>query len=378
MNLASKKNLIILSLIFALGLVLGGGLDNFKTKPITADELELNEEEASIRAIQSIIPATVNIIVYEEEETLNINLETGERTSKKEIIEKGSGTGFLISPDGLILTNKHVINVAKVEEGQYRVILNSGKKYYAQFIGNDPINDLAVLKIFDKNLPYVKFGNSDKLRLGTTVIAIGNALGRYQNSVTKGIVSGLGRNLVASDGFGNLETLNNVIQTDAQINLGNSGGPLIDLHGNVVGVNVAIDRVGQSIGFAIAINDAWPVIKSVRETGRIARPMLGVHYIMLDPQTAQERDLPLLNGAYIIPFEEGGVPGIVSGSSAEIAGLEEGDIIFEIDDIELKGKNTLLSLIQRYKPGDVIGMKIQRGDKVIIRVARLGEFTNNY
>lgn len=347
-------------IIFILGLVFGLNFDFFKPSlsPIQADNLELVEQEASIRAINQVIPAVVNIIVDD---------------SNKQ--EQGSGTGFIISPDGLILTNKHVIDVADEKTGEYRIILNSGKKYYAQFIGKDPINDLAILKIFDKNLPYVKLGSSDNLNLGTSVIAIGNALGRYQSSVTKGIVSGLGRNLTASNGSGKAENLNNVIQTDAEINLGNSGGPLINLAGEVVGINVAVDQSGSAIGFAIPIDDAKPVIKSVREIGRIIRPMLGVHYIMLTQEIAEAEKLLRNAGAYVLPQKNADdLPAIVKGSPADKAGIQAGDIIFEINTISLNDKNSLLSIVQRYKPGDKIGLKIQRGNKIIIKIVELGEF----
>ena len=324
-------------------------------------------------AIKKTMPAVVSIIVYDEESVVTYNVDTGDQTSEKQKVEKGEGTGFLISSDGLILTNKHVVEAADNEStAQYRVILNSGKQYYAQLIGKDPINDLAVIKIFDKNLPYVNLGDSDKLQIGTTVIAIGNALGRYQNSATKGIVSGLGRSIYASDQVGNAESLDNVIQTDAQINLGNSGGPLINLDGNVVGINVAMDESGSSIGFAIPINDAKPVITSVKQSGMIIRPRLGISYVMITPELVQDKNLPRSNGALI--SSDGTNPAVTPDSPADKAGLEEGDIIFEINGIKLEGKNTLLSVVQKYKPGDKIGLKVQRGNKVFIRTVVLDQF----
>lgn len=341
--------------------------------PLTAEDLRLDEQEATIRAINKVMPAVVSIIVYDQNESVLIDLGSGKQEIKKEKAQKGSGTGFLISADGLILTNKHVVSIAKEKTAEYKILLNSGKQYYAQLIGKDQINDLAVLKIFDKNLPSVELGSSDKLQIGSTVIAIGNALGRYQNSATKGIVSGLGRNMEASDKSGNVESLDNVIQTDAEINLGNSGGPLIDLSGKVVGVNVAIDEAGSSIGFAIPVNDAKPVIKSVREIGRIVRPRLGVRYVMLTSEIAEEQSLKRTSGAWITADESGAAP-ILGDSPAEKAGLADGDIIFEINGIKLDEKNTLLSAVQRYKPGNKLGLKIQRGDKIIIRTVTLDEF----
>lgn len=370
------KKYLIISLLFLL--CLSGGwfvfANNAEITGVIADTLRLDDQEATIMAIKKVSPAVVNIVVLDQQTTTLINLNTGERTQKTDIAQRGSGTGFLISADGLILTNKHVASVANDKTGQYKILLNSGKQYYAQLIGKDPINDLAVLKIFDKNLPFVQLGDSDKLQVGTTVIAIGNALGRYQNSATKGIVSGLGRSIEASDQSGTTaEALDNVIQTDAEINLGNSGGPLIDLSGNVVGINVAIDQTGSSIGFAIPINDAKPVIKSVREIGRIVRPRLGLRYVMLTPQTAQANKLARNSGAWISPSADG-TPSVLVGSPADAAGLKEGDIITEINGIKLEGQITLLSVVQKYKPGNKIGLKVFRSGKFMVLTATLDEF----
>jgi S1-C subfamily serine protease len=338
-----------------------------------ADNLSMDEQELTIRAINKVMPAVVSIIVYDEHEMAYLDLSSGMQTIKKEKIEKGSGTGFIISSDGLILTNKHVVNTADEKTGSFRIILNDGKQYYASLIGKDPLNDLAVLKIYENKLPAVELGDSDKLSIGATVIAIGNSLGRYQNSATKGIVSGLGRSLVASDLVGNSEKLDNVIQTDAEINPGNSGGPLINLDGRVVGINVAIDEGGSAIGFAIPINDARQVISSVKKYGAIKRPQLGVRYVMITPELYQDKKLVREKGA-LITGGENGESAISAGSAADKAGFLEGDIIFEINSIKIEGKNTLLSVIQRYKPGDKIGLKVQRGEKVFVKIVILEEF----
>jgi serine protease Do len=370
-----KKYLIII-LIFLIGASAALFVYNYNSNlaNVIADNLRLDDQEATIRAIKKVMPAVVSIIIMDKQTTTVINLNTGEQTQKTDIVQKGSGTGFLISADGLILTNRHVAGAGNEKTAEYRVILNSGKQYYAQLIGKDLINDLAVLKIFDKNLPYVQLGDSDKLQIGTTVIAIGNTLGRYQNSATKGIVSGLGRSIEASDQSGNTaEALDNVIQTDAEINLGNSGGPLVDLDGNIVGINVAIDQSGSSIGFAIPINDARPVIKSVREIGRIVRPRLGVRYVMLTPEIAQEYKLAKDSGAWI-SISQDGTPSVLSDSPAAKAGLKQGDIITEINGIKLQDRTTLLSVVQKYKPGDKIGLKVFRDGKFLVLIATLDEF----
>jgi len=370
-NVFIKKAVIIFVVFLFLGGI-GFNLDWPSFNLGQADNLRLDEQEATILAIKKVMPSVVSIIVYEQKESASFNLSTGKQSVTKEKVEIGSGTGFLISADGLILTNKHVAN-AGGDKGEYRIILSSGKKYYAQLIGKDPIKDLAVLKIFDKNLSYVELGDSDSLQVGTTVIAIGNALGLYQNSVTKGIVSGLGRSIVASDQTGNAEALDNVIQTDAEINIGNSGGPLIDLAGKVVGINVAIDQSGSSIGFAIPVNDAKPVIKSVREIGRIVRPRLGVRYTMVTPEIKEEEKLTRDSGALLVKGSDGG-PAVLPDSPAAKAELAAGDIIFEVNAIKVEGNNTLLSILQKYKPGNKIGLKIQRGNDVFVKIVVLDEF----
>lgn len=372
----TKKKIIAIIIIFLFGAGCGLCFNScfMRLGKATADNLRLDDQEATVRAVNKIMPAVVSILVYNYEDSLSFNLESGKSNKINERKQVGAGTGFIISADGLILTNKHVITAGDENTAEYRIILNSGKKYYAQLIGKDPLNDLAILKIFDKNLPFVELGDSDKLQIGTTVIAIGNVLGEYQNSATKGIVSGLGRKLEASDEEGNSEPLDNAIQTDAEINLGNSGGPLVNLDGKVVGINSAVDLSGSAIGFAIPINDAKPAVKSYREQGRIIRPRMGVRYVMVTPEMAQKQKLNRESGALIIKSENESGAAVLPGSPAEKADLQEGDIIFEVNAIKVDGKNTLLSIIQKYKPGNKLGLKLQRGNKVLIKTVELDEF----
>lgn len=362
---------LLIVIVFGGGFLLSQALN--RTTVAEADNLRLDDQEATIRAIKSTMPAVVSIVVYDMVDSTSIDIVTGVTNTASQKQEKGSGTGFLISADGLILTNKHVVNVANEKTGEYRILLNNGKSYYAQLIGKDPLNDLAVLKIFDKDLPYVQLGDSDKLDVGSTVIAIGNALGKYQNSVTKGIVSGLSRSLVASDAYGYTESLDNIIQTDAQINPGNSGGPLIGLDGKVIGINVATDNSGSSLGFAIPINDARAVVRSMKEIGRIVRPRIGVRYQMINPEIAAANNLQVNYGAWIL-YGQDGTPAVPAGSPAEKVGIVNGDIILEINGVKLEGKNTLLSVVQKYKPGNKLGLKIQRGNKMIMKIIELDEF----
>lgn len=369
------KNIIISSLL--VGAAFGGGMALQKitvTPEVTAQALSFDEQDATIQAIKKVSPSVVNIILLEEVDRIKTDA-NGNDTVTKEVEQVGKGTGFIISSDGYILTSRHVINTANRNRAQYQIFLNNGKQYYAQFIGNDPLKDLAILKIFDKDLPYVEMGDSSTLAPGMTVIAIGNSLGIYKNSATKGIVSALGRDLSASDSSGqNTENFDNLIQTDAEINLGNSGGPLITLEGKVVGVNSAIDQNGASIGFAIPINDARTIVDSITEFDRIARPRLGIRYVMLTPEIVEKDKLPRSDGAWIRSNADG-EPGVLPDSPASRGGLLENDIIFEVNAIPINDTNKLFNIIQNYKPGARIGLKILRGDKVIIRIVTLDEYT---
>jgi serine protease Do len=380
-DIYQKKNyisarLIFISAVFVI-LVFTASLlpDVLSYDELTAQDIELSEQEATVRAIKRVMPAVVNINVYDREQTVTLDLQTGESTRQEERIQKSEGSGVIISDNGYIITNKHVIDSARDATAEYRVILDSGQEYYAQLISRDPLYDIAVLKIFDKNLPTVELGDSDALEPGMSVIAIGNALGRYQNTVTKGIVSGLGRSVPVTDIAGRPQALDNVIQTDAGINPGNSGGPLVDLRGRVVGINTAIDSSGEAIGFAIPINDIRPIIQSIRAEDRVVRPQLGVRYIMLTPKIANDNGLGRTSGAWITSTD--GSPAVVPDSPAAEAGLQENDIIFEINAIPVMRESTLLSIIQKYRPGDRIGMKVQRGEKIIIQEVVLGEFSGN-
>jgi S1-C subfamily serine protease len=369
-----KKSLSISVLFLMLGLGLGAFL--FAGSDITADDLVFDEEEATVRAIERVMPAVVSIKVFDEKNDRVVDSVTGSSSIVIRTTEVSNGTGFIISPDGFIITNRHVVELNTQEDGQYQVRLSNGKKYYAQFIGLDPLYDIALLKIFDKDLPFVELGDSDSLKIGVSVMAIGNSLGKYENSTTKGIISGLGRELTAIDGYGMPRQLDNLIQTDAEINHGNSGGPLINLRGEVVGVNVAMDSAGKSVGFALPINDIRPSIRSARVEGRIVRPKIGLMYMTITPELAENHDLPRSEGAWVYngPQDASSTPPVVPGGPADSAGILDGDIIFEINAIPINQENSLLSVLQTYKAGARIGLKIQRGDKIIIKEVTLGEF----
>jgi len=270
-------------------------------------------------------------------------------------IATGAGTGIIINKDGLILTNKHVIpeNVRSVI-----VTLSDGTVYKnVDVVGRDPLNDLALLKIKDpKQLTPAKIGDSDSVRTGGKVIAIGNTLGEFQNTVTSGIISGVGRPVLASDGNGSSEQLSNLFQTDAAINPGNSGGPLVNFNGEVIGINTAIAEGAEGVGFAIPINEAKPIIESAEETGEILRPYLGVRYIMLTPSLSEELEIDVTEGAYI-DADRGS---IIDGSPADRAGLRGGDVITQINETKLSASQPLASVVGRFQVGEKVTMTVVR------------------
>ncbi len=265
--------------------------------------------------------------------------------------EVGGGSGFVVSSDGVIVTNRHVVDDT---EARYSVLLSDGTDYEIEVLARDPQLDIAVLKI--TNLPagtelnHLSFGDSDTLRLGEPVVAIGNALAEFRNSVSVGVVSGLSRSIVASDGFGRSEALNDVIQTDAAINPGNSGGPLLNLRGEVIGVNVATSRGADNIGFALPAAVVRGVVESVETTGSIVRPFLGVRYAMVTEELRTLNNLPIDYGAIIVRGERREELAVMPGSPADKAGLRENDIILTIDGEELRHRD--LATVLRGKAVD--------------------------
>ena len=278
-------------------------------------------------------------------------------TEKKDI---GGGSGFFISGDGLIVTNKHVV---AERDAEYTVFTNDGKKHTAKVIDRDPILDIALIKIEGTGFPYLTLGNSDSLEVGQSVIAIGNALGEYRNTVSVGVISGLARSITAGDNSGHTEVLDHVIQTDAAINPGNSGGPLLDLSGKVIGVNVAIAQDSQSIGFALPVNSIKGAVESVKATGKIVRPYLGVRYIAVNPEIKEKNNLTVDYGVLVKQGATQSDLAVIPGSPADKAGIVENDIILEVDGVKLDENTGLASVIRQKKIGQVINLKIlHRGE----------------
>ncbi len=281
--------------------------------------------------------------------------------------EQAAGTGIIISSKGLVLTNRHV-----VPEGttSVSVTLNNGVELKdVSVIGRTNSNDsldIAVLKINNTNgqkLTAAELGDSSKVQIGDSVVAIGNALGQFQNTVTSGIISGYGRSVQASDGSGtSSENLDDLFQTDAAINEGNSGGPLVNLNGQVIGVNVATAGNAQNIGFAIPISDIKGLIDQVEQTGKFSRPFLGVRYIPLTSDVANEYNLNVIYGAFVAPSSDPNSPSIVPSSPADSAGLKVNDVITAVNGTKIDQQHDLTGLLDLYQPGDKVTLTILRGN----------------
>ncbi|MBI2096341.1 MAG: trypsin-like peptidase domain-containing protein [Candidatus Taylorbacteria bacterium] len=324
------------------------------------------EESLVVETVRRAAPAVVSIII-----TKNVSVSSdifsdpffndffGDFFSPQGGTERrqvGGGSGFFVSADGYIVTNRHVVADRAAE---YTVFLSDGRKFTAEVVVLDPVLDIAVLKLPGKDFPYLVFEDSDKLKVGQTAIAIGNALSEFRNTVSVGVISGLSRTVFAGDASGRVEELSEVIQTDAAINPGNSGGPLLSLSGKVVGVNVAMARGSENIGFALPSNSVAGVVESVKKTGKIERPFLGVRYVQITPELKERNQLPVDYGVLITRGTGRGESAVVPGSPADLAGIVENDIILEADGIKLTAESGRLSAIVRKKRvGDRMTLKI--------------------
>ena len=323
-----------------------------------------SEESASIEDVANkLSPSVVSIVTKSQSSygRYSISRET-----------QGAGTGIIVSSNGYILTNKHVVDGASTVS----VVLYDGTSYdSAEVIATDPLNDIAFLKIDGAdNLTAAELGDSKTLNIGQQVIAIGNALGQYQNSVTSGIISGTNRTITASssDSSTGTETLTDMIQTDASINSGNSGGPLVNAKGQVIGINTAVDSSAQGVGFAIPIGAAKGMLSEILETGSAKRAYIGVSYVQVTPEVAKEYNLSVNKGAYV--YSESG-SAVVSGSPAAKAGIKDKDIITKINGVEVGIKGSVASLTAEYRAGDTIKITILRdGEEKELQV-QLGSYS---
>lgn len=348
--------------------------------------ININEDSAVVDVVEQTGPAVVSIVVSKDlsqyYNTTGSNIfpfdnffqfgfpndyqytaPTEEGENKQKI---GGGTGFIISDNGMILTNKHVVIDTQAD---YTVITSDGTEYPAKILDSDPINDIAIMKIDATNLPTVELGDSDNLKIGQSVIAIGYSLGEYANTVTTGVVSGVGRTVYTGTLSGQSETIEQAIQTDAAINPGNSGGPLLNLAGQVIGINTAINQAGQLIGFAIPINNAKKDIESVKEHGKIVRPWLGIRYIIINEKVAKVNNLEKDYGALIVRGQTAEELAVVPGSPADKSGLTENDIILEFNGVQITEERDLAKQIMKYSPGDEVEAKVySKGEEKTVKI----------
>ena len=335
----------------------------------------LREESVVIEVAEKVSPSVVTIGISKTQKVVEFPSLPGfesffgfpEPGTREEQIEQDIATGFIITADGLIVTNKHVVSDP---QAKYRVITKDDQTYEVEKIYRDPANDIAILKInpsagSGQVLQPVELGDSSNLKVGQFVIAIGTALGEFRHTVTTGVVSGLSRGITAGSPFeGYVEELDNVIQTDAAINLGNSGGPLLNSAGQVIGINVAVAQSGENIGFALPINIVKESIDNFNQTGQFSRPFLGIRYRMISREAALLNEVP--EGAYVAE--------VILDSPAEEVGIKAGDIITHLDNRRLaEVEGGLATVISKKKVSDSINITIWRDGEEIKTNAVLTE-----
>lgn len=367
---SSSKAAIVIS-IFALllgGAGLGFGIMAYQktNTPITF----LNEGDDGNSA--SFVEGSISDIAEKVSKGV-VSIITSTKTTNffgQSTDSSAAGTGMVVTSDGYVLTNKHVINGAN----KVTVVLDDGTTYEdVEVVATDPLNDVAFLKIKNaSDLPTVTLGDSKTLHVGQQVIAIGNALGEYQNTVTSGIISGIGRSVTASDGSGyNAETLSDMIQTDAAINSGNSGGPLVNAAGEVIGINTATSSTAENMGFAIPISSVKGMLKQLTETGKAKRTYLGVYSQEITPEAAKAYNLPVTSGAYL--YSPSSYSAIIKGGPADKAGLKDKDIVTAVNGVKVGTSGSLANLIGEYKPGDTVQLTVIReGNETTVNVTLEG------
>ena len=369
-----KRALVILAVIAGVWLVVGAGVlgawlssqatqkNNSLTSGVDGNQVVTEDEADLANIVKKVGPTVVSVVTTQT---------TG--SGRFQTTSEGAGTGIIVSADGYILTNRHVVQDARTLE----IINSEGERYSdVTLVGSDPLNDIAILKIKGaKDLPAAELGDSGTVRVGQRVIAIGNSLGQYQNTVTSGIISGLGRPVTAAtDELGmNVESLTDLLQTDAAINPGNSGGPLINMAGQVIGINTAIVSDAQSVGFAIPINAARGIIRGVLADGTIQKAYLGVQFVAITPDIRAELNLSERNGA-LVKSGTSGQAAVISGGPADKAGIREGDIITKVDDRVIGEQGGLGSLIAEFLPGEKVTLTIIRDGKTQEVSVTLGSY----
>lgn len=371
-NQQKIANIVLISVLAsAITGFLGGGIafsyiDRVQNTNTQTSNLNISEEQSAIIDLvekynQSVVSISISKQIPLRRSTpfdffFGIPMQDNSQPQDEDMNRTiGGGTGFVVSSDGLIVTNKHVVSDSTAT---YKVLFNDGSEVKAEVKALHPTQDLAIIKVDKNNLKPVEFADSEQLKVGQTAVAIGNALNEFDNTVSRGVISGLRRSIVASDNRGNSEQLSQVIQTDAAINQGNSGGPLLDINAKVIGVNVATAQGAQSIGFAIPSNVVIRMIEDYKKFGKVKVPFIGVRYNMITPGSEQAKEYGVENGALIIGDAQ--APAIVPNSPASKAGLQTGDIITKINDKSLSIKQPLAEIVSQYKIGDKIELLVIR------------------
>lgn len=339
----------------------------------------MTEESQIVKTIKKVLPAVVSITIskyltiFENPFRPNpFGFEEFFAVPKgKKKVKVGGGSGFIVDKSGIILTNRHVVIDPQAE---YVVVLNDKRKFKAKVLARDQINDIAIIKINEENLPVLELGDSSNLELGQTAIAIGNTLGNFENTVSAGVVSGLSRKIKAIDILEQkTQSLKGLIQTDAAINPGNSGGPLINTQGKVIGINAAMVFGAENVGFTIPVNAAKKDLDDLKKYGKLRQPFLGLRYIPISKKLQEDYNLPVNYGALVISEEIPGGEAVVPGGPAEKAGVKEADIILGIKNKKITLKNSLQDILQEFKVGDKIELKVLRGKGEILLKAILAD-----
>jgi len=332
----------------------------------------MNEELQITKTIKKVLPTVVSITISKYLTVFENPFQSDPfgfqdfftTPKRKKKVKIGGGSGFIVDKSGVILTNRHVVIDPLAE---YVVILNDGRKFKAEVLARDQINDIAIIKINTNNLPIVKLGSSSKLNLGQTAIAVGNTLGSFANTVSVGVVSGLSRTIKAIDALERkTQSLKGLIQTDAAINPGNSGGPLVNIEGKIIGINCAMVFGAENVGFAIPIDAAKKDLNDIKKYGKIRQPFLGLRYILVDKNLQQKYGVPVNYGALVISENIPGGEAVMPGSPAEKAGVQEADIILEIQNKKITFQNSLQDILQEFKIGDEVELKVLRKDKKLL------------
>ncbi len=390
---AQMRSFAVVVLVSVLAGFFGGYFGSLKQNEVAlkannvktniGQSVTLQEESAVIDVVKRASPAVVSIVISKDVSKAQgfgaspfqndpffqfFGFQRGQQQPQPEqpnVQKVGAGSGFLVSADGMILTNKHVVSD---ESASYTVLTNDGKSYEARVLTRDPVNDLAIVKIDISNAPTLQFASASSLQIGQKVIAIGNSLGEYDNTVTTGVVSGIGRSILAGGQDGS-EQLEGVIQTDAAINPGNSGGPLLNIAGQVIGINTAIDQQGQLVGFAIPGSDASRALDSYKKNGKITRAYVGVRYVMITESLAKQEKLPRDFGALVSRGSSSADLAVIPGSPADKAGIVENDIILECGGKKLTDKATLSACVKDKQVGDTVTLKLyHRGEEKTVTV----------